>query len=285
MRKKEQIFRLSGGLGNQFFSFAAAYQCCKERGEALALDVSTQEAPWFFRDFDLSHYAIEYDRKISYRLGDKWYDHLLLNHIFRRTAIGLFTPTLTEKSVRPLKPDVFNRLNRKTYIVGDWQREFLFKNYEDDIRRMYVYRGTLSDGATKWMEEIQKEKSSIAVHARRGDYVQIGCTLGTDYYKKAIELMAEKVDDPFFFCFSEDLEWLRDVVKDLPYQFRFVDYDSDQKGIEDFELMRACGNQIVANSTYSWWAAWLNDCKEKTVVRPSTHNKDFWPAEWLQVNG
>ena len=99
MDKGIQIFRLSGGLGNQFFSFAAGYQCCKERGEKLALDVSTQEAAWFFRNFDLSNYAIEYDKKISYRLGDKWYDHLFLNHLFRRLAIGFFTPTLSERMV------------------------------------------------------------------------------------------------------------------------------------------------------------------------------------------
>ena len=283
MSKKEQIFRLSGGLGNQFFSFAAAYQCCKERGEALALDVSTQEAPWFFRDFDLSHYAIEYDRKISYRLGDKWYDHLFLNHLFRRIAIGFFTPSLYEKSVTPLREDVFSGLKRRTYIIGDWQSEIMFSKYEPDIRRMFVYQDALSDGAEGWMSKIKGDTGSIAVHARRGDYVQIGCALDSGYFVRAVEAMAQKVADPVFYCFSEDLKWLENAVKDLPYRFKFVDYVSDKKGIEDFELMRVCRHQIAANSTYSWWAAWLNTNSEKVVIHPATKQNGFWPAEWIQI--
>ena len=115
------IFRLSGGLGNQFFSFATAYQVCKDKNQVFGLDVSTQCADWFFRDFDLAHYAIHYDKKICYRLGDDKIDHLLLNHIHRRAAIGLFTPTVRERKTRTYDPEVFDFPYQTAYIIGDWQ--------------------------------------------------------------------------------------------------------------------------------------------------------------------
>ncbi len=284
-KKRLQIFRLSGGLGNQFFSYAAAYQCCKENGYRLGLDVSTQEAKWFFRNYDLQNYAIEVDQKISYRLGDKLWDHLLLNHVCRRMAIGFFTPTIYEDK-SSFRPDVFKPLSKRTYyLIGDWQRLQYFDKYADDIKKMFVYQKALSDGATNWKTAIMKEKNSVAVHARRGDYVSLNAALESDYFIKAIELMGGKLQNPTFYCFSEDIGWLKEALSSLQekYRFEYVEYDSDEKGIEDFELMRLCNHQIVANSTYSWWAAYLNSNPEKTVIHPNTHNDDFWPREWICV--
>ncbi len=283
------IFRLSGGFGNQLWSFAAAYACAKEQGQILALDTSTQEAAWFFRDYDIGHYDIRFDQKICYRLGDAKLDHLLWNHVYRRAALGLFTPTVKEKDKSVYDPHAFDRsangYKGRVYYVGDWQHARYFEKYEEDIRKMFVYKEPLSEEAGHIKEEIMYTPNSVAVHVRRGDYVRIGIAQNAGFYRNAVECMAEKLGkDAVFYCFSEDLEWVRDAFKNLPYEFRYMDYESDNKGLEDFELMRCCRHNIISRSSYSWWAARLNINPDKIVVYPRTeHSQDphTWPASWI----
>ncbi len=276
---------MSGGLGNQFFSYAAAYQCCKEHHYRLALDTSTQEATWFFRNYDLQHYAIELDEKVTYRIGDGLWDHLLLNHLCRRRAIGFFTPVLYEDKTT-YHPEVFEPLKKGThYIIGDWQRLPYIDRYPKDLQRMFTYQKELSKGAKAWADRIRMSNESVAVHARRGDYVALNATLSAQYFIAAIEVMGKTLKHPTFYCFSEDLNWLREALLPLheKYEFVYVNYNSQEKGIEDFELMRMCRHQIVANSTYSWWAAYLNTNPHKTVIHPKTDKTEYWPEEWIAL--
>ena len=277
------IFRLSGGFGNQLFSFAAGYQVAKDRHETYAIDTSTQEAPWFFRNLDIAHYDIHYDKKICYTLGDRKIDHLLLNHIHRRAALGLFTPTVKERNLYHYDPDIFNGNHGTVYYIGDWQCPQYFAHYEEDIRRMFIYHDQLSEEAAVLKQEIINTPNSVAVHARRGDYVQIGISLDQQFYRSCVMKIAEQVKDPVFYLFSEDPAWIMKAMQGLPYSFRLMDYASSQKGLEDFELMRNCHHQIVSNSTYSWWAAWLNENPGKIILRPNSgarKDTDFWPENW-----
>ena len=281
------IFWLSGGFGNQLFSFAAGYQLAKDRKETFAIDTSAQEAPWFFRNYDIGHYNIHYDKKICYPLGNRKIDHYLLNHVHRRKAIGLFTPTIKERYKYHYDPELFNTYFGTAYYVGFWQCPKYFSHYESDIREMFVYTGPLSKQADQLQKEISSNPNSVAVHARRGDYVKIGIALEPAFYRNAIERMAEQMENPVFYLFSEDPDWILNAVKDLPFQFRLMNYQSPDKGIEDFELMRSCKHQIISNSTYSWWAAWLNDNPNKIILRPSSglseDTSEFWPPEWQQL--
>ncbi len=280
------IFRLSGGLGNQFFSFAAGYSICKEKGVPFGLDVSTQCAEWFFRDFDIDNYNICYDKQILYRIGNQKIDHLLLNHINRRQAIGLFTPTVKERNPHVYDPELFNFSYKHVYIIGDWQSWKYFEKYSQEIRDMFTYKNPLSPGAEAWKNRIQQDKNSIAVHVRRGDYVKLNITIDDQYYVDAVKMAAAQIKDPVFYCFSEDTEWVRHLFKDLPYPFVYMDYESDRKGLEDFELLRSCHHVITCNSTYSWWAAWLNPNPDKLVIHPEKEyweGEDFWPSEWKTI--
>ncbi len=283
-----KIFRLSGGLGNQFFSYAACYQYAKEHNEPIVLDTSTQEAQWFFRNFDLAHYSIKIDKKICYRLGDAWYDHLLLNHIFRRLAIGIFTPTIKEDKTC-FHADYFEQIPDNCYLIGDWQYLGYIDHYPDDIRKLFTYKDQLSEGAKKSLKIIEHTECSVAIHARRGDIAQMGGALGEAYFLKAIEEMVKLLNGvkPTFFCFSEDTNWLRKVLSDKKeqYDFIYMDYPSDEKGLEDFELMRKCHHQIIANSTYSWWAAYLNDNPNKVVIYSYNNKQNYWPEGWYPVEG
>lgn len=280
------IFRLSGGLGNQFFSFAAGYSICKDKGELFGLDVSTQCADWFFRDFDLDNYDIHYDKKFLYRLGDAKIDHYLLNHICRRRSIGLFTPVVKERQRKQYDPELFSFSYKTAYVIGDWQSWRYFAGYESDIRKMFVYQSEMSPDAKRLKKQLQDDEKSVSVHIRRGDYVKLNNTVTDNYFADAIQLAAAKIPNPVFYCFSEDTEWAKVAFKDLPYQFVHMEYNSDNKGLEDFELMRSCHHQIICNSTYSWWAAWLNNNSNKLVIHPETagwEGPDFWPETWCGI--
>ena len=151
---------------------------------------------------------------------------------------------------------------------------------------MFVFQDAFSKGAEEIRQKIAATPQSVGVHCRRGDYVNLNITIDPKYYHDAIVMAAQQLDDPVFYCFSEDLEWVKQNVADLPYHFEFVEYDSNLKGIEDFELLRSCKHIITCNSTYSWWAAWLNDNPDKLIIHPEMENwqgDDFWPAEWKKI--
>ncbi len=284
------IFRLSGGFGNQLWSFAAGYSLAKETGELFGLDTSTQDAKWFFRDTEIENYAIEGYKKISYRLGDGKLDHLLFNHVCRRSSIGLFTLSVNERNKNAFDPDIFADAGKKRniYYIGDWQHKGYFKKYEADIRRMYVYKNEISKEGKKLLGEI-KMTESIGVHVRRGDYVRIGIALTPEFYIKAFETLADKIKDPVFYCFTEDESWCRKAFEGLPYDIRYTAYEAEHKNLEDFELLRACRHQIISRSTFSWWAAYLNEYEGKITVVPDNPvwnrtDKDTWPDEWIYID-
>ena len=126
--------------------------------------------------------------------------------------------------------------------------------------------------------------NSISIHYRRTDYCNLGLTISdTGYYQKALNLLLQKIESPEIFIFSDDLVWAKSNVK-FPFPVTFV-FEPDY--IEMF-LMSQCKHNIIANSTFSWWAAWLNSNSEKIVVAPkSWHNKKantkIYPAEWTVI--
>ena len=284
------IFRLSGGFGNQLWSFAAGYSLAKDRGEEFVLDTSTQDAKWFFRNTEIENYAIAGYRRISYRLGEGKLDHLLLNHVCRRSAIGFFTPSVVERNKDIFDPDIFDAAGKKKkiYYVGDWQHKGYFKNCEDDIRRMYVYKNELSEHGKKLLSEIRSTES-VGVHVRRGDYVRIGIALTPEFYIRAFNAIVEKTRNPVFYCFTEDEEWCRKSFKGISYDIRYTTYEADHKNLEDFELLRACRHRIISRSTFSWWADYLSDSNNKITVAPDNAiwdrmDRETWPDDWIYID-
>lgn len=243
------ISKISGGLGNQMFQYAA--------GKALALKLKTN------LKLDISGYA-----------EDKFGRHYSLD-IFNIQAT-LATPL----------DCLIGRLFR-TYINGYWQNEKYFKNYEKQVRKDFTFRKKVQN---KFIEKI-KSSNSVGVHVRRADYVNISRirdavgVCGVPYYKRAINFMAGKVRNPVFFIFSEQdgLKWAREKlnVRDA--------FMVDGKDYEDLFLMSLCKHNIVANSSFSWWGAWLNKNPEKIVIAPdpwftNEPEKDIIPSSWVKVS-
>jgi len=135
----------------------------------------------------------------------------------------------------------------------------------------------------------------VSLHIRRGDYVsnrstlEIHGVLGIDYYVRALNLMEEKVKEPQIFVFSDDIPWARDNLKtNLPLQF--IDHNGVEKNYEDLRLMSNCKNHIIANSSFSWWGAWLSSNSEKIVITPmnwfnqsNMDTRDLIPVSWYRI--
>lgn len=171
-------------------------------------------------------------------------------------------------------PDYLN-LTEPTYLEGYWQTERYFKPFEEQIRKDFQLRSPLTEDRQKNAELIQA-KNSISVHIRRGDYVsnksanQHHGTCSSEWYANMMAKISGQIDDPIFFVFSDDPEWSK---SNLPSQWQSVFIEPNQDGCDeqDMALMSLCKNHIIANSSFSWWGAWL--CK--------TENKVIAPARWF----
>jgi hypothetical protein len=193
---------------------------------------------------------------------------------------SFFVEKRTEES--KFNSDVFTY--KDLYLSGYWQNENYFLSIRELLLEELTLKEPIGTVASTYYESIKKT-NSVAVHIRRGDYINADWTIGVDYYKKAYELMKSKVDNPSFFVFSDDISWCKENLCFLDNP-RFVEGTNSE--LDDFELMRVAKHNIVANSSYSWWAAWLNSNDDKIVIAPKIwfqNRRDFspQPESWLTV--
>lgn len=156
-----------------------------------------------------------------------------------------------------------------------------FAEYEADIRRQFKLKCELSEEALHRKMFIKGTRNSVAVHIRRGDYVTVNrSTLCMDYYKKAMSLFEEKLEKPIFLFFCEDINWVKNWFGENDRYFYMEPGVTD---IEEFYLMQQCENAIIADSTFSWWAAWLNKHENKIIVSPRDDVGNRIPDDWIQL--
>lgn len=184
-------------------------------------------------------------------------------------------------------------LSGDAYLDGYWQSEKYFKDAEVIIRKDFSLKAPLSRNAQEIADAIKKE-GAVSVHVRRGDYVANASThhvhgaCSPEYYREAQKIIGRSVSTPHFFVFSDDVEWVRDAVQfDGPALF------VSGRGVSDHEelfLMSLCQHHIIANSSFSWWGAWLNSAKDKIVIAPQkwfnnfdADTSDLIPASWKRV--
>ena len=155
------------------------------------------------------------------------------------------------------------------FLVGYWQNERYFADYADAVRRDFTLRVGLSEKAKRFQQQITERQPSVSLHVRRGDYVRTKearerlDVCGVDYYRRALDFLNSKIPGASIFVFSDEITWVRDNLK--------IDNAVYVDGCADFEelfLMSCCRHNIIANSSFSWWGAWLNAHAEKIVVAP-----------------
>ncbi len=181
------------------------------------------------------------------------------------------------------------------YTNGWWQSPKYFSFIEADMRRELKIKTPASVENQKMLEKILKISDSVCLHVRRGDYVSSTFAKELDicskeYYDRAIKIMREKLENPHFFVFTtshEDVEWIKANWKYEGTDFTYVDLNNPD--YEEIRLMYNCKHFILANSTFSWWGAYLSDCKEKIVLCPARWNnretdyEDVYCEDWIKV--
>ena len=178
-----------------------------------------------------------------------------------------------------------------TIYQGWWQSERYFFDISDIIRREFSFKHPLPPLSQPLFDEI-RQTNSIGLHVRRTDYLKVPALNTTDkaYFLQAAEEIANKVSDPYFYVFSDDIEWCEQHIK-LDYPVRIVGHDlKGHKSGNHLRLMAACKHFIISNSSFAWWAVWLNENPEKIVIAPQNwfnHRKhdtsDLVPEHWIRM--
>jgi hypothetical protein len=185
-------------------------------------------------------------------------------------------------------------LRPPVYFEGFWQTEKYFLNFFEIIKREFCYTGNLNEYAQSIKHKLETE-NSVSVHIRRGDYYSSpearsvhGLDL-RDYYRNAANKINEKYPNAKYYLFSDDVTYLKNEF-DFPYEFTIVENNNALSPIEDLVLMSSCKHNIIANSSFSWWAAWLNSNTDKMVVapekwfnEPSINFSDIIPQNWIKL--
>lgn len=280
------IVRLSGGLGNQLFQYGLARGLAERTQEEVKIDVSGfhpfLQGKSTRRDFGLDHFAITLKKTT------------VVENILRKLKTSLFK---TMKVVHDVVPFVFNEKayeqTTSAYFVGNWANY----RYVDAVRpillKEFVLREPMSDAGREILKQ-QEASTSVSVHIRRGDYLQHQhkfVLLTEDYYKQAIQILRERTGNPRFFVFSDDITYVQQTYGELFGEDAVYVSALHLSDVEELVLMSHCKHNIVANSTFSLWGAWLNQNPNAIVVAPKKYrvddadDSDFIPAElgWLQI--
>jgi hypothetical protein len=209
------------------------------------------------------------------------------------------------------KPRFFSRLGRNIYrephfhydpnffslrppvfIDGFWQSPQYFQDIEPILREEFSVKEELIQNMKEKAREMQA-RSSVAVHIRRGDFLKPKIkayhgVMSAFYFEKAIGIIREQVPDAYVYFFSDDIEWVKQNLV-VGRNSEFIS-GNNNSAIEDFYLMSKCRHNVIANSSFSWWAAWLNDNPNKIVVapqkwfaEPTIDTRDLIPREWIRI--
>lgn len=269
-----------GGLGNQMFQYAAA--------KSLAIHLQTS-LRYYFRDyypyakrlFVLDNFNIKL-KKISYL-------DMFKIKLSKQNSAFLFRKE--EKEYYKFDQCFFD-LPKNTLLKGFWQSYKYFIRYDEQIR--VDFDSTLNDINAEHLASEINNSNAVSIHIRRGDYIssevtnKIHGTCSMDYYQEAISLIIQRVTNPKFYVFSDDIYWVKENLK-VDGELKFVENMDNE--ISELKLMALCKHNIISNSSFSWWGAYLNKNLNKVVIAPKKWTNtildiskyDLIPEKWILI--
>lgn len=268
------VVKLRGGIGNQMFQYAMGCAVAFRNNARLKIEILSGFSSDPCREYKLKHFNIKADFASPYEsymcwLGSKRnsIDRFITKH---RLFGG--SPYISENNTtyNPIISSL--RIKSRTYLDGYWQSEKYFEDFADIIREHFTLKEEFCETSRKLAIQIEGH-NSICLHVRRGDYAndpKIHArhgTLDTSYYENAIKYFNSIVYNPHYFIFSDDLNWAQNNII-IRNPKLFVGYDSPTFDYEDLILMSLCKHFIIANSSFSWWGAWVSKNVEKIVIAP-----------------
>ncbi|MFA6365071.1 MAG: alpha-1,2-fucosyltransferase [Candidatus Paceibacterota bacterium] len=287
------ITKLSGGLGNQMFQYAAGRRLALKKNTELYFDVSDLKLDPM-RTFSLGSFSVRAKEATAENFEKL---NIPQSAFFKKliTALERFSLLKNPKKIREMSSLLVDQRlidweDNDAYLDGYWQSEKYFIDSADAIRKEFSLV-SVSESAARAFATAAKT-NSIAVHFRRGDYVSdvrvatFHGSCGPDYYSKATTLATEGLKEPILFIFTDDVAWIRNNFK-TEVQCIYVS-DLGLTDAEELILMSKCKNNIIANSSFSWWGAWLNQNPKKVVIGPKRWfakenivEADRFPPGWI----
>ena len=307
------IVKLQGGLGNQMFQYAMGRALSLRTGEKVHYDRSWYEqipsgdTP---RPFELDIFSLPLvfakERQIpleSRPVKDNW--DVLRRKIIRRAPslralLGMPRSRILVDDGKGICQDVFKILHgQNVYLNGYWQSEKYFKDAASIIRKDFIVHEAPDNQNKVFLEQMAVDSAagicSVSIHIRRGDYSSNPQTnvfhglLPLDYYRSAMSVIEGRFPKVSYYVFSDDLSWCRENLK-FKDQVAFVDINADKTAWMDMRLMSACQHHIIANSSFSWWGAWLSGNRNKIVIAPKkwvnmpeVDARDIIPSGWVTI--
>lgn len=269
-----KIVNIIGGLGNQMFQYALAIALEEQFGEKVYVDTS------LFDTYKV-HNGLEIERIFGVSLCKaplselkrltcytKYYSLWRLYHkllpfkktICKEARDGAFALEVLQRNI-------------DRYYDGYWQDSQYFEHCKDKIRTLYQFKPPLDERNDTLVAEIMHEKNATSVHIRRGDYLKSSlyagiCPIG--YYKQSLAYIRQiSEDNARFYIFSDDIAWCKEnLAQDFGTSVVYVDWNKGIDSYKDMQLMSLCRYNIIANSSFSWWAAWLNNHPDKIIIAP-----------------
>ncbi len=266
------VIKIGGGLANQIMHYYVGSIISKDTNMKVCYDNN------FYKQKGLQRHAI-------YVLDKYGVDLNIVNDngYFLKTAkVSLNCNDVFGKN--------YKKLSNRTMIKQVCFDEKIYSKYRQDLIKDLTLKIPLNKKNVLLLQEIKKKKNSVSIHVRKGDFVNVKNSkfyydLDVDYYNKAAKIF-ENMDDVHFFVFSNDINWAKKNLK-LNKPMTFVDVNDETEGYFDLELMRNCKHNIIANSTFSFIAAFLNDNKNKVVVAPKkwykTEKFSFTLKDWILI--
>ena len=177
--------------------------------------------------------------------------------------------------------DYLKLLNKNKNVIyyGNWENEKFFKKYRKELIEMFNTKYERSDDVMTIINDAMNNLCSVGMHVRMGDKSEMGNSLSEKYYNGCIDEICKNIENPFIYVISDDVKWCRENLKSDKVELFYPEYNSDNRVLDDWLILKACNNHIVANSTFSWWAAWLNQNDNQIVICPC--EMDYRLENWI----
>jgi hypothetical protein len=288
------IVKIHYGLGNQLFQYAFGRSLSLNRGIPFSLDLHFYKG----HEQDSQHPRVYQLDKFCIQANTASEDvvrSLVQPSTFDRSLIqieNIFRPYYKRRIVyeRSLNFDEHMwQVKDNVYLAGYWQDLRYFEKYESVIRSDLKFM-TEPKGLNKELLKTISTVESVAIHVRRGDYITdsfhteyVGVA-EMPYYRNATKFLKGKINEARYFVFTDDPEWVKlNFDPGVPYQL--IDHNDQVNAFEDLRLMSACKHQVISNSSFGWWGAWLNSNDQKIVVAPNVWRKNgpemYKPVNWI----
>ncbi|MGI2883125.1 alpha-1,2-fucosyltransferase [Vibrio furnissii] len=285
------IVKITGGLGNQLFQYATGKALAKKLSCELVLDLSFYPTQTL-RKYELDKFNIEARIATTKEITLSGGGNDVVSRLMRKFGLtSVIFPQYIKERESIKYVEKIDQCKSGAFLDGYWQNPRYFSQIKSELVQDFLPKAPLSAPALAWKTHIEQSSTPVSLHVRRGDYVDnahtnsVHGTCGLDYYRAAVNKVLETVENPTFYVFSDDIEWCKQNLGSLG---QLVYIDDTQSAIDDLMLMSFCQHHIIANSTFSWWAAWLGDtgltiAPKQWFSDENRNNNGIYPTSWKSL--